>query len=81
MQKQVLRKSQTETPPTPNQTETPATPGQTENLSTPEKPTVVQKVSKNVTYHYFWIQKKQQLLLVSEAKRAKSYHMTITKKQ
>ena len=66
-----LKKSQTETPPTPNQTETPATPGQTEKPSTPEKPTVVQKVSKNVTT-VFWIQrKKQQLLLVSEAKKAK----------
>ena len=66
-----LKKSQTETPPTPNQTETPATPGQTEKPSTPEKPTVVQKVSKNVTYRVLDTKKKTAAVVGVGGKKGK----------
>ena len=66
-----LKKSQTETPPTPNQTETPATPGQTEKPSTPEKPTVVQKVSKNVTYRVLDTKKKTAAVVAVGGKKGK----------
>lgn len=68
-----LKKSQTEseTPPTPNQTETPATPGQTEKPSTPEKPTVVQKVSKNVTYRVLNAKKKTAVVVGVGGKKGK----------
>lgn len=66
-----LKKSQTETPPTPNQTETPATPGQTEKPSTPEKPTVVQKVSKNVTYRVLDAKKKTAAVVGVGGKKGK----------
>ena len=66
-----LKKSQTETPPTPNQTETPATPGQTEKPSTPEKPTVVQKVSKNVTYRVLDAKKKTAVVVGVGGKKGK----------
>ena len=67
-----LKKSQTETPPTPNQTETPATPGQTEKPSTPEKPTVVQKVSKNVTYRVLDAKKKTAVVVGVGGKKWKN---------
>lgn len=67
-----LKKSQTETPPTPNQTETPATPGQTEKPSTPEKPTVVQKVSKNVTYRVLDAKKKTAVVVGVGGKKGKN---------
>lgn len=67
-----LKKSQTETPPTPNQTETPATPGQTEKPSTPEKPTVVQKVSKNVTYRVLDTKKKTAAVVGVGGKKGKN---------
>lgn len=68
-----LKKSQieSETPPTPNQTETPATPGQTEKPSTPEKPTVVQKVSKNVTYRVLDAKKKTAAVVGVGGKKGK----------
>ena len=66
-----LKKSQTETPPTPNQTETPSTPGQTEKPSTPEKPTVVQKVSKNVTYRVLDTKKKTAAVVGVGGKKGK----------
>ena len=62
---------ETETPPTPNQTETPATPGQTEKPSTPEKPTVVQKVSKNVTYRVLNTKKKTAAVVGVGGKKGK----------
>ena len=62
---------ETETPPTPNQTETPATPGQTEKPSTPEKPTVVQKVSKNVTYRVLDTKKKTAAVVGVGGKKGK----------
>lgn len=67
-----LKKSQTETPPTPNQTETPATPGQTEKPSTLEKPTVVQKVSKNVTYRVLDAKKKTAVVVGVGGKKGKN---------
>ena len=75
-----LKKSQTETPPTPNQTETPATPGQTEKPSTPEKPTVVQKVSKNVTYRVLDTKKKTAAVVGVGGKKGKKVtSLTIAK--
>lgn len=62
---------ETETPPTPNQTETPATPGQTEKPSTPETPTVVQKVSKNVTYRVLDTKKKTAAVVGVGGKKGK----------
>lgn len=62
---------ETETPSTPDQPETPSTPGQTEKPSTPTKPTVTEKVSKNVTYRILDAKKKTAAVVGVGGKKGK----------